>query len=73
MMLIIATCTTSVTALITSTCLVVFCCKRWLKKRKRNRMEKQDENNIYGLYLDEDGQNIDQGIVEVVDFNDYYR
>jgi len=36
-------------------------------------MEKQDENNIYGLYLDEDGQNIDQGIVEVVDFNDYYR
>ena len=70
--LIIATATSSTIAVITSTCLVVICCKRWVKKGKEMKMEKQDKNNIYGLYYDEDGQNIDQGTVEVVDFNDYY-
>ena len=70
--LIIATAISSTIAVITSTCLVVVCCKRWLKKGKGKRTEKQDKNNIYGLYYDEDGQNIDQGIVEVVDFNAYY-
>ena len=70
--LIIATCTTSAIALITSTCLVMFCCKRWLKKSKGKRIEKQDRNNIYGLYYTEDGQKIDHGNVEVMDVNDYY-
>ena len=70
--LIIPTATSSTIAVITWTCLVVLCYRKWLKKRKGMRTEKQDKNNIYGLYYNEDGKNIDQGTVEVVDFNDYY-
>ena len=70
--LVVTTITTSAIALTTATCLVVFCCKRWLKKSKENRIEKQDKNNVYGLYLDEDGRSIDQGTIEVVDVKDYY-
>ena len=70
--LVIGIVTSSAIAVITTSCLVVFCCRSWLKKKKGKQMEKQDQNNIYGLYYTEDGQNIDLGTVEVVDVNDYY-
>ena len=42
------------------------------QKRNGKRVEKNDQDYIYGLYFTEDGQNIDQGKVEVVDVNDNY-
>ena len=70
--LVIGIVTSSAIAVITTSCLVIFCCRSWLKKKKGKQMEKQDQNNIYGLYYTEDGHKIDQGTVEVVDVNDYY-
>ena len=62
----------STTAVCVTICLIVFCFKRRLMAKQQEKEEKQDENKIYGLYYNEDGQDIDQGTVEVVDVNDYY-
>lgn len=71
--LVAATVASSGIALVTSICLVVLCCKPDLLKKWRDiKMEKEDSNNVYGLYYTEDGQQIDQGTVEVVDVNCYY-
>ena len=62
----------STTAVCVTICLLVFCLQRWLMAKQQEKEEKQDENKIYGLYYNEDGQDIDQGTVEVFDVNDYY-
>ena len=67
-----STITSSAIALVTLTCLVVLCCESFLKKWRDDKMEKEDSNTVYGLYYTEDGQQIDQGTVEVVDVNHYY-
>ena len=33
---------------------------------------KVDQNDIYGMYYDVNGDRIDQRVVEMVDSNDYY-
>ena len=58
---------------LTSACLLVLYFKQGLFKRWRDsKVEKEESNNVYGLYYTEDGQQIDQGTVEVVDVNHYY-
>ena len=34
---------------------------------------KEEENGLYGIYYDDDGKQIDQGVVEIVDTNSYYQ
>ena len=62
----------STTVVCVTICLLVFFFQRWLMAKQQEKEEKEDENKIYGLYYNEDGQVIDQGTVEVVDVNDYY-
>ena len=33
---------------------------------------KVDQNDIYGMYYDVNGDHIDQSVVEMIDTNDYY-
>ena len=71
--LVASTVVSSSIALVTLICLVVFCNKQGLFKKWRDiKVEKEDSNNVYGLYYTEDGEQIDQGRVEAVDVNCYY-
>ena len=62
----------STIAVCVTICLLVFFWQRRLMEKREKKMEKQNKNNIYGLYFTEDGEAIDQRTVEVVDVNEYY-
>ena len=71
--LVATTLASSSVVFLTSACLLVLYFKQGLFKRWRDgKVEKEESNNVYGLYYTEDGQQIDQGTVEVVDVNHYY-
>ena len=62
----------STIAVCVTICLLVFFWQRRLMEKREKKMEKQNKNNIYGLYFTEDGEAIDQRTVEIVDVNEYY-
>ena len=44
-----------------------------IKRYRRKNTAKVDQNNLYGMYYDVNGDRIDRGVSEVVDSNDYYE
>ena len=46
---------------------------QWHRCKRQTKVIKVDRNEDYGLYYTEDGERIDQRVIEISHTNDYYN